>query len=587
MGDKKPMKMAIFLIQFLMMLLMNMDCGVVGLEAPVDPGPDIIPETRLYEWGAYCGIPGGIPQRTTIYATLQPGATAAQITAAINACPSGQVVYLSAGTFNLGSGRITWPRTKSGVTLRGAGAGRTIITGNTTNIIDNSYTQFNESSGISVVSGYAQGSTSIVLGSSPSANFAAGNLMVIGEDSSRDKFGDDIGTYARDGLATTIYNTTPASRCFKYLVRIAGVSGNTIHLAAPIPVGFSAGLNIKAYPQANSGCATMCGMEDFTLYNVGDPIKLYTTDRFWVKGVEFDRCPYGDVGALHIISSFQFEVRGCYFHDAPGWPNQVDGICVGVNYGVCNGLFIDNISHKTSALFEINGASANAFLFNYEWGTARAANQMACIFPMFYHHGPHCMMNLFEGNIGTAFSGGGYHGSDSHGVVFRNNFCGLHPLFTDERKMINLPRGSYYYSIVGNVLGDPSWNPDAYSASGSFGHSYGTMYVLGYPNTGNSSMTPATTWSTHPNVYPDAAVAATILRHGNYDYFHKDVVWDDGIASRALPDSLFYTGKPAFFGSLPWPAIGPDVTGRVSQIPARARWEAYMTSNSLIDIFKE
>src|SRR5206468_7937832 len=63
-----------------------------------------------------------IPKRTTICATLTPGATAAQITNAVSACPSGQVVQLSAGTYTLTS---PLELRTSNVTLRGAGADKT------------------------------------------------------------------------------------------------------------------------------------------------------------------------------------------------------------------------------------------------------------------------------------------------------------------------------------------------------------------------------------------------------------------------------------------------------------------------------
>ena len=92
-------------------------------------------------------------------------------------------------------------------------------------------------------------------------------------------------------------------------------------------------------------------------------------------------------------------------------------------------------------------------------------------------------------------------------------------------------------------------------------------------------------WSTHPNVYPDPAVKSTILRHGNYDYYHKDVVWDPAIATRTIPASMFYSSKPAYFGSLQWPPIGSDVAGLVTDIPARARWNTYQASGNLDVLF--
>ena len=85
---------------------------------------EIIPTDRRATWQGNVGVQGGIPIRTTVYQTLNPGATAAQINSAIASCPAGQVVYLSAGTYNL-SGAINL--TKSNVTLRGAGPSSTIL----------------------------------------------------------------------------------------------------------------------------------------------------------------------------------------------------------------------------------------------------------------------------------------------------------------------------------------------------------------------------------------------------------------------------------------------------------------------------
>jgi hypothetical protein len=73
------------------------------------------------DW-SQAGVSGGIRNRTTICATLNPGATAGQINSAIAACPSGQVVKLNAGTYSLSSG-IDF-NARSSVTLRGDGPDR-------------------------------------------------------------------------------------------------------------------------------------------------------------------------------------------------------------------------------------------------------------------------------------------------------------------------------------------------------------------------------------------------------------------------------------------------------------------------------
>src|SRR6266699_1849654 len=72
---------------------------------------------------------GGIPSRTTICATVSPRGSGQDDTAtinnAINACPVGQVVSLAAGTFTIATGNYVL--LNKGVTLRGAGAGSTIL----------------------------------------------------------------------------------------------------------------------------------------------------------------------------------------------------------------------------------------------------------------------------------------------------------------------------------------------------------------------------------------------------------------------------------------------------------------------------
>jgi len=72
---------------------------------------------------------GGIPNRTTVCATLSPlgggKEDSTQINNAINSCPAGEVVMLAAGTFTLNEGNYI--NLNKAITLRGAGPGNTII----------------------------------------------------------------------------------------------------------------------------------------------------------------------------------------------------------------------------------------------------------------------------------------------------------------------------------------------------------------------------------------------------------------------------------------------------------------------------
>jgi hypothetical protein len=84
-------------------------------------------------------------------------------------------------------------------------------------------------------------------------------------------------------------------------------------------------------------------------------------------------------------------------------------------------------------------------------------------------------------------------------------------------------------------------------------------------------------WMLGWDVSTDPRVSATTLRHGNFDYVTNTVVWDPGIASHALPNSLYLTRKPAFFdagGGYNWPWVDPVGETKVYELPAKARYDA-------------
>ena len=80
--------------------------GMLGLSVAQPAAGAILPADRSTTWAP--GVTTGIPARTTVCATVNAstyggGASdaSAGIQAAINACPVGQVVQLSAGTFKI------------------------------------------------------------------------------------------------------------------------------------------------------------------------------------------------------------------------------------------------------------------------------------------------------------------------------------------------------------------------------------------------------------------------------------------------------------------------------------------------------
>jgi hypothetical protein len=198
--------------------------------------------------------------------------------------------------------------------------------------------------------------------------------------------------------------------------------------------------------------------------------------------------------------------------------------------------------------------------------------------------------------MGEKVQNDGYHGSTSHQVWFRNNIHGVHPGDTQHHYMMNFARASYYHSVIGNVIGNQAnypvtgtaiWYADGYSVPTSNQlDSY--CYKLGWPDSDSWGLSDPTDfpapWAWSDTV--DTNVAATIIRHANWDNYNQAVVWN-GADDHTIPNSLVYNTKPLFFGTLDWPAIGPDVTGYIKDIPAKNRWQDYLASGNLDDLFAD
>jgi hypothetical protein len=97
--------------------------------ATANIGFTVLPADRRTVWNP--GLTSGIPSRTTVCATIDAFTygygtldASSGIQAALNACPLGQVVQLSAGIFTINNNFLLINR---GITLRGAGGGITIL----------------------------------------------------------------------------------------------------------------------------------------------------------------------------------------------------------------------------------------------------------------------------------------------------------------------------------------------------------------------------------------------------------------------------------------------------------------------------
>jgi hypothetical protein len=212
-------------------------------------------------------------------------------------------------------------------------------------------------------------------------------------------------------------------------------------------------------------------------------------------------------------------------------------------------------------------------------------------------HGAHPQFNLFEGNVANNLTMDSFWGSGSNNTIFRNQFRGTDTLASPlaaGRNVVNWSStqlaNEQLFGItnafphinansVGNVLGSADAVTAAKSGRYNSGPSPFTSNVIppatrnyndwfyatsiGFDTGGDSSGNGVLSFAGGPlNLvgYWVGKASGSIFQHGNFDIASNSIIWN-GSTTHVLPASFFRTSKPSWFGSVPWPAIGPDVTG--------------------------
>jgi hypothetical protein len=530
-----------------------------GAQTVVDP-------VRRIDW-SQAGIPGGIPHRTTACATLNPGATVDQINAAIAACPSGQVVSLSAGTYNLASG-IDFDN-HSNVTLQGAGPDQTKLvfsksvncSGMGGNIcIRNSKNDINWGGGPSHLAnwtgGYAKDTTQITLDST--TGLAVGSVLILDQldDSDADTGGiwicqtDNVcsdeggGGAGRTGRAQT------------EMTRVTAINGNTITMAPPLQMpNWRASQSPQAW-WANT-TITMSGVEDLAIDHTASDERsgtfFFNAYNCWVKNVKSVGSNRNHVWLYLTAGS---AVRDSYFYGTKNAASQSYGV---ESYGGANNLVENNIiQHITAPLIDGGATSGTVFAYNY------AIDDYYSVSPGWMMgsnllHGAGSAMSLHEGNEGAGFEPDDVHGTHNFITVLRNYFNGWETGKSAQTVPINIYAFGRYMNIVGNVLGKVGYH-DTYECNISGAGFDTAIYRIGEAT------------QTAPS---DGLVKGTLLRWGNYDVVTNAVQWNaaevpSGLgqyknpvpAAQSVPPSYYLAGQPGWWPTtIPWPPIGPDVTG--------------------------
>lgn len=542
----------------------------------------------------FAGVRGGIPNRTTVYTNLYTTNTAADISYAVQHCPSNQVVQLSAGIYYL-SQQINFGDflgTGTHITLRGSQSNGTNATFlNWTNAVwfdspfkmegldayGDGYVEGVNSNNyvLGLYAGYTQGSTNLTLSAPQNAGLIgthselkAGTVFCI--DQLNDYFINIVGN---DGSFSTNASAlrelgTRAQQQYAMVLSIS--NGTNLTIWPPIyATNWQSSLSPQIWWWGQS--LEQCGIENLNvnLTNCAHtyPVMFWSCRECWVKNVEID---YAKNAVVYTYDALACEVRDSYFNKSQDYGSGSYGVeFLLTSASLCENNIFDTI---TTPMMTAQGASGCVFGYNFctngiYYSVTNAWNP-ASIEPHYVHN----YMNLFEGNKGTGVEMDFTHGSASHNTLFRNRFYGSEntTIRYNNTFAIQLQATNWWTSIVGNVLGTTGWHTN-YSIStdhpetgaGLDNNNSRSIYKFGFVNDSGAT------------VYGDTNCQFTALIHGNWDsstLTNGGIVWSANIADHIIPNSYYLNNSPSWWGTNRWPAIDPTNTVPTAPIPAQLRY---------------
>jgi hypothetical protein len=571
-------------------------------------GSYVLPPDRMTTWKPGVTYNGGIPaNRTQCGSTLQPsgGDDFTRIQNAINACSAGQYVLLGPGTFNIG-GTNPLIIGKSSITLRGAGAGTTILH-RTNGATDGSYFT-NANAPVLIVgpngrwpngagaSSYnlsidgAHGATSVTLSGASSGTFTAGQIILLDEMAnesyvpSTDGHGTNI-LQSDDGLLTWAawspevnpggISEDPRTNAYSRNHRITSeykevaswdAGTGTLTFTSPIHARYRVdhAAQVATFAAADAPLRNV-GVEAMTI-DRGDNGNLYFQNcaYCWAKNVELTKW-LGE--GIRFNNSFRCELRDSYVHTPVYFEPGGGSYNIAIDSGTSEILIENNISRDADKVIVARGAGAGSVVaYNYmddgHIGSNPGWQEMGVGGSHFI--GPHHI--LFEGNWGYNADNDKTHGNSWGHTYFRNHLTAKRTSYDSKctGRAAGITRSTKKMSFVANVLGLPGQTGGLVYESTN--QSTDAIWRLGWDD-----------WN--PYRYDAAAVADTV-RDGNFDYLTNAVHWHglggaDGAGTPAtFPASLYLTSRPTFFGSNVWPWVDPLGATKTYTLPAKARYDA-------------
>lgn len=545
-----------------------------GAQALIDPA-------RAIDWSK-AGA-GAIPARKTVCAQLNATATVLQINMALQRCPAGQTVYLQAGRYSI-DGNILIP---SNVTLRGAGADRTILDakGRERGYVIGMGTQHLNYHPVRVAGGAERAGSTVLLLENAS-QIAVGKYLAIAER-------NDPALVSTDGVDGTCLwcdgEWTPNGAYARgQIVEVSAVRGDQV----TVTPGLYSAYTHEPFVVPFTMSAHHAGVEDLQVYsnNTGYDANFGMNEcaYCWIRGVASN---YAEGDHVEMLWGFHDEVRDSYFSGAFVHRPGAHDSSIRLSMKTTASLVENNIVDRThlAVMFSF-GPAGNVVAYNYSTGEFDSGSREA-VFGGIDFHAAHPQFNLLEGNVVPQVDLDAVWGSSSHTTLFRNWIRGTNYVCSlrEGRGAVDCTEANSYYafsaaralqisflsrwnSVIGNVLGSQpmlhlkGWGGKQlpviavveYPAMRSWDAvAYGV--TVGYGSESDDGQKSGCAGGGKPPCHM-ANAGATQFFHGNFNLLDGSTRWVPN-RRHELPASLYLSGKPDWWGTLPFPSTGPDVVG--------------------------
>jgi hypothetical protein len=456
----------------------------MGGGQPPEPGNNptvgLIPETSdgWLHWHKAGSLV--IPQRTTIYKTLSPSGDddAPQIQAALDSCPSGQVVKLTKGVFNVSRGVVL----HTPCTLRGSSPGKLLTTGlnqvngggtvrncfsgsqkvtlgNGSYCTDDSATQIiasNRENGVyptiemwasgtvpehayALASNAVKGEDHVTLADDPSPAIKVGDIVFVGERAEHDPNVYYGTSFANNMPNSQWWNTCPGKGAptgqnepdqfwrnapfvnLCQMLQVKAIEGKKITFDTPLNYAFRADLGAWLSTRSKQPLRGS-GVEDLFVWGGSNNVRL-GCDYCWVKNID---SAWSNGAHVWMSQTFRAVLRDNVLHESPQPQPGGGGYIMVAGDGASENLIENNVmwnGNKVNIMENTGGG--NVFAYNYtddSFGNQYIDSPEAGI-NAGHRLAPH--VELLEGNYSPNFKGDAFWGGSIRITVFRNHLSGL------------------------------------------------------------------------------------------------------------------------------------------------------------------